>query len=54
MNIADVVNYFVENDEGQLASLKIAIKDIVENNYPLSMFAKNYLNQLLEEIEKVK
>ena len=54
MNISDVVNYFVENDEGQLASLKIAIKDIVENNYPLSMFAKNYLNQLLEEIEKVK
>ena len=54
MNIADVVNYFAENEGGQLSSLKIAIKDLIENNYPLSMFAKNYLNQLIEEIEKVK
>jgi hypothetical protein len=44
----------VENEGGQLSSLKIAIKDLIENNYPLSMFAKNYLNQLIEEIEKVK
>ena len=51
MNIGEVVEYFA-NEGNQLLSLKIAVKDVLDKKYPLSMFTINYLNQLLEEIEK--
>lgn len=53
MNINDVITYF-SSEGNQLLSLKIAIKDVLDKKYPLSMFTVNYLNQLLEEIEKYK
>lgn len=53
MNIRDVLDYFGQDTTGnQIVSLKIAVKDILEKNYQLSMFTINYFNQLLNEISK--
>ena len=50
MDINYVIQYFAEN--GQLLSLKISIKDILEKNKNLSMFTANYFNQLISAIER--
>ena len=50
MDINNVIQYFAEN--GQLLSLKISVKDILEKNKNLSMFTMNYFNQLISAIER--
>jgi hypothetical protein len=50
MDINNVIQYFGEN--GQLLSLKISVKDILEKNKNLSMFTANYFNQLISAIER--
>ncbi len=50
MDINYVIQYFAEN--GQLLSLKISVKDILEKNKSLSMFTVNYFNQLISAIER--
>ena len=50
MDINYVIQYFAEN--GQLLSLKISVKDILEKNKNLSMFTANYFNQLISAIER--
>ena len=50
MDINNVIQYF--GDNGQLLSLKISVKDILEKNKNLSMFTVNYFNQLISAIER--
>ena len=50
MDINSVIQYF--GDNGQLLSLKISVKDILEKNKNLSMFTVNYFNQLISAIER--
>ena len=50
MPISEVVNYF--NNEGQLESLKITVKELLENKNYLQLVTKGYLEKLLATIEE--
>lgn len=54
MNIEEIIKHFSQDESGgnKLSSLKIAIKEILDKQYPISLFTINYFKQLLNEIEK--
>lgn len=53
MNIEDIIKHFSQEESGgnKISSLRIAIREILDKQYPISLFTINYFKQLLGEIE---
>lgn len=53
-DIKEIIQYFSSENINQLYSLKIAIKDIIDKKFGLSLSTLDYFNELINEIDKME
>lgn len=52
--IKEIIQYFSSENINQLYSLKIAIKDVIDKKFTLSLSTLDYFNELISEIDKME